>query len=112
MEVMGLAAAISGALLARHSPAVSPSTRAAFAWVSDLHRIRWVRRAGWTMSLGGLALDGLLFALWVSKLPFDTIEKLHLASLAQGLLLNGVLLVAVVGVYRMLLSADNGLTEA
>ena len=105
LEVMGLAAAISGALLARHSPDVCPLTREAFSWVSDGRVLRRVRRAGWALATVGLAIDALLFGVWVSKTPFNIIEKLHLASLAQGFLLDGVLSVAAVSVYRMLLAA-------
>jgi hypothetical protein len=104
LEVVGLIAALGGAVLARHSPDASVSTRESFSWVSDR---RWLRRGllfGVALVLAGLALDGLLFGLWVTNARFNTLERLHLASLAQGLLLDGVLLATAVGMYRMLLS--------
>ena len=104
VEIVGLVAAISGALLARHSPAASASTRASFSWVSDPRSLRGALAAGCALALVGLVLDGFLFGLWVTHATFGTLEKLHLASFAQGLLLEGVLLAAVVSVYRMLLS--------
>jgi hypothetical protein len=108
LEVVGLTAAISGALFACHSPDVSQPTREAFSWVSNERSLRRVRWAGWALAVAGLAVDALLFGLWVSKAPFNVLAKLHLASLAQGSLLDGVLLVSAVGVYRMLLSAAPG----
>jgi hypothetical protein len=108
LEVVGLTSAISGALFACHSPDVSQPTREAFAWVSDERSLRRVRWAGLALAVAGLAVDALLFGLWVSKAPFNVMAKLHLASLAQGSLLDGVLLVSAVGVYRMLLSAAPG----
>jgi hypothetical protein len=109
LEVVGLVAAISGALLARHSPSASTPTREAFAWVSDPIWLRRTLRVGVVLVGGGLLLDALLFGLWISNARFNGLEKLHLASLAQGLLLDGVLLATVVGVYRMLLSENRGI---
>jgi hypothetical protein len=111
LEVVGLVAAISGAFMGRYSPAVSSATRASFSWVSDQRWLCRLRRAGCALGLVGLALDAFLFGLWVTSTPFSTIEKLHLASLAQGLLLDGVLLVAVISLYRMLLSGDYRLPD-
>jgi hypothetical protein len=106
LEVVGLVAAVSGALLARHSPAASAPTRDSFSWVSDPGCLRRTLLIGVGLAGAGLALDALLFGLWVTNAHFNAIQKLHLASLAQGLLLDGVLLAAAVGVYRMLLSEE------
>lgn len=106
LEVVGLVAAISGALLARHSAAASESTRESFSWVSDPICLRWILLIGVALACAGLALDGLLFGLWVTKAHLNPVQKLHLASVAQGLLLDGVLLAAAVGVYRMLLAEE------
>lgn len=104
LEVVGLVGAITGALLARHSPSASAPTRESFSWVSNPIWLRRILRIGMTLVLAGLALDALLFGVWVTKARFNATDKLHLASLAQGLLLDGVLLATVIGVYRMLLS--------
>ena len=104
LEVVGLLAAISGALLGRFAPGASSSTRESFAWVSDPRWIGGLRLVGALLALAGLALDGVLFVVWVTAGRFSAGEKLHLASVAQGMLLDGVLLVAVISVYRLLLS--------
>jgi hypothetical protein len=106
LEVIGLAAAISGAFLARHSPATTAATRESFSWVSDRQWLRRARRGGYALICAGLALDVLLFDLWVTNARLNVLEKLHLASMAQGLLLDGVLMVVAISVYQMLLSAD------
>jgi hypothetical protein len=106
LEVVGLVGAISGALLARHSPSASAPTRESFSWVSNPLWLRWILRVGMTLAVAGLALDALLFEVWVTNARFNATDKLHLASLAQGLLLDGVLLATVIGVYRMLLSEN------
>lgn len=112
LGVVGLVAAISGALLARHSPSASAPTRESFSWVSDPV---WLRRnllVGIALVCAGLVLDGVLFGMWVTNARLSAPEKLHLASLAQGLLLDGVLLAAVIGVYRMLLSQTSGIRSS
>jgi hypothetical protein len=101
LVVLGLVFAMSGALLARYSPTVAPGTRSAFMWVSDPLRIRQAWRAGLGLLLVGVTLEVVLFVLWLSDATVSAYTRLHLASLAQGLLLCGVLLVAGVGMYSL-----------
>jgi hypothetical protein len=101
--VLGLIATLSGALLAYHSPAASARTRAAFAWVGDPRFLRCARDTGAALALVGLAVDGLLFGEWISGAPSDPTSEMHIAGVAQGLLLTGTIMVAFAGLYRLLI---------
>jgi hypothetical protein len=103
--VGGLLALMSGAFLARYSPSASSTTKARFGWVSDRRTALRLQRAGDGLALVGVAADAVLFALWVQHSPVASIEKLHLASMAQGLLLCGLLLAMAMRIYRLILSA-------
>ena len=107
LVVVGLLAAMSGALVARHSAAASAPTRESFSWVSDPNCLRWMMLIGVALACAGLALDALLFDFWVTNAHFNPLQKLHLASLAQGLLLDGILLGAAVAVYRVVLAEES-----
>jgi hypothetical protein len=103
--VTGLLALMSGAFLARYSPSASSTTRVRFAWVSDERTALRLQRGGDLAALIGVSIDAVLFGLWVMHSPVDSIEKLHVASMAQGVLLDGLLLAMAMRIYRLILSA-------
>lgn len=105
--VVGLLAALSGALLARYHPSASRHTRDSFAWVSDPVFVRRAVRTGVGLAATALAVDGFLAWLWLSGAAVNPQDKLHVASVAQGLLLAGILLASVMGVVRLVLSAGS-----
>jgi hypothetical protein len=103
--LLGTIAALSGAMLARHSADTGPATRARFSWVSDhyfIHRAQWI---GVGLVVTGVFLEATLAVLdhWHSDI--EVMDRIHLASMAQGLLLEGVMLAAAMGVYRLILSS-------
>lgn len=104
LVVLGLVSATSGALLARFSPTAAPRTREAFLWVSSERTIRVAWRAGAGLAIAGVALEGILFALWITNANVSAYSRLHLAGIAQGLILCGALMAATVGIYRLVMA--------
>lgn len=101
--VLGVSAALSGALLARSSPFSSPAVQERFAWVERPVFLRRAMSLGFVVAATGLALDGLLFFVWVATPRTNDALRIALGAFAQALLLTGVIVVAVLAVYRLLL---------
>lgn len=107
-EVLGLISAMSGALFARYSGWVGQSIRVKFAWVSDktvMHRLQF---AGIFLALLGLAINVALFVNELGPSVATVDFRLHWASLAQGLTLDGAILAVGIGVYRLLVGSRIG----
>jgi hypothetical protein len=110
--VLGLTAALGGAVLAHHSPTAPPRVRRAFAWVADPEFGRWTLRAGTALGLAGLSLDAALLVAWLRATSMPLYERLTFAGLAQAMLLSGTLLAAFALLYRMLTSGATAETSA
>jgi hypothetical protein len=52
-----------------------------------------------------VAADAILFGLWVGHSAVNSTDKLHLASMAQGLLLDGMLLAVAMRIHRLVLAS-------
>lgn len=102
LVVLGLLGSLSGALLARHSPSASLRTRQRFAWVDQPRFLIGGPRLGVALVAIGVILEGLLFIAWVSHTTLSQSLRMHLAGIAQGLLLTGTILAAVVAMYRLI----------
>ena len=102
LMVVGLVSALGGAVLARFSPSASPHTRVTFKWVSSRPATAKILAFGVGAAAVGLALDIILFVLWINHATTSAATKLHVASLAQGLLLDGILLAVAAGMFRLM----------
>lgn len=111
LVVFGLLGLLSGALLARNAPSASPSTRARFSWVDRPSFLRRAITVGLAVTLTGIALEAVLFWMWRTNSGASADARLHLAALAQGMLLSGTILAVVLGVYRLVINEHTGLSN-
>jgi hypothetical protein len=85
--VLGLQAALAGIVLANSSSLVGEHVRRAYGWVNSRHFAPACVWLGALVLVTGLALDGALFAAWLSGRTGEA--ALAVASVAQGLLICG-----------------------
>lgn len=90
--VLGTQAVLAGAVLAYRLAAISGRDCSWFGFVGRPAFPRTCLKAGTAAGLAGLALDGALFATWISQGPTPS-RALALAALAQSLLIVGASLV-------------------
>ncbi len=108
LVVLGLLGALAGALLARNAPSASLATRRRFAWIDRPGVTRVGIIAGVAAAVAGLVLEVVLFWMWRADSAVSAAIRLHLAALAQGLLLAGTILAVVLGVYRIVVDEHRG----
>lgn len=97
---LGLIAALSGAVMSRYSRWATSITRQQFAWVNRRRTQRQLQLLGVLLFAGGSGIDLSLFLTWLSHGNRKSLSSIPLASLAQGLLLDGTLLFVGVGLFR------------
>jgi hypothetical protein len=87
--VLGMEAVLAGAVLA-HSSSVTPTgVGQRFAFVGKSNFPRRCVQVGAAMALVGLALNVLLFLLWLGDRTRTTLSHFGLASLSQSLIIVG-----------------------
>ncbi len=106
--VVGAQMLLAGCVLAHRSSLLAGATRRRFAFVGRPGFPRWCMRGGLIGAWLGLAIDGVLFIVWILGLPAPAIG-VPLASLAQTLLITGST-VAVFGLITRL-TLDRRRTE-
>lgn len=98
--VLGLLATLTAALLGYHSPNASPKVRRRFSWISTTRFRRTAQFCGAGLLAFGIGLNGFLFLAWIGE---DTPAKAaQMASLAQGAILAGAILIVFTVLYRVL----------
>lgn len=106
LVVLGLLGTLSGALLARNAPTSSAKTRERFAWVDRPRVLRYGLELGTFVAVTAALLEIALFFMWRSGSRYSAELRLHLAAVAQGMLLAGTILAAIAGVYRLVSDED------
>jgi hypothetical protein len=101
--VLGTMAALSGAVIAHHSPLARISrTRDRFSFVSESRFARGVALTGSLQLAVGLGIDLVLFVVWITN-ETPPSRALALAGLAQALVITGAVLLAFALVYRLVI---------
>lgn len=106
LVVLGLLGTLSGALLARNAPTSSATTRERFAWVDRPRVLRYGLELGILVAVVAALLEIALFFMWRGGSRYSPELRLHLAAVAQGMLLAGTILAAIAGVYRLVTDED------
>jgi hypothetical protein len=73
--------------------------------LSDAPSAQRLQRIGVGLAFAGVVVDAILFLLWIGHSPVTSADKLHLASMAQGLLIDGLLLALTMRIHRLLLAS-------
>ncbi len=87
--VIGVQALLAGALLANRSPVTSPGVERRYRFVSSPNFPNWCLGAGVLSVAGGLAINLVLFFVWLSNDELSPTRNLGWASLAQSLIIVG-----------------------
>jgi hypothetical protein len=99
--VVGVQALLAGSVIGYQSSLTVPHRR--FAFVGTSHFLRRCTAGGILAAAAGIAVDGVLFVLWVRGGP-EPSRAPQLAALAQGLIIVGVTAVAYGFVTRLILN--------
>ncbi len=99
--VLGTMAALSGAVLAHHSPLTRPDVMRHFSAVGEKKFALGCAAIGGLTLATGLAIDLVLFAVWIAS-ESSPAHALALAGLAQSLVITGATLAAFGLMYRVL----------
>ncbi len=99
--VLGTMAALSGAVLAHHSPLIRPDVMRHFSVVGEKKFALGCAAIGGLTLTTGLAIDLVLFAVWIAS-ESSPAHALALAGLAQSLVITGATLAAFGLMYRVL----------
>ncbi len=104
--VLGTMAAVSGAVVAYHSPLLRTDVARYFSIVGRDRFPAWCITAGVVALLTGLGIDLVLFAIWVTKGSSPS-RALALAGIAQSLIIAGAALGGFGLIYRVLVRQSN-----
>jgi glycosyltransferase involved in cell wall biosynthesis len=92
--VLGLMAALSGALVALHSPSSPPRVRRMFSWVAERHFHRLAKRCALVLGCGGAGLEVALALVWLNVNARSFPQQSVLAGLAQAMIIGSAILLA------------------
>ncbi|MGH9043996.1 MAG: glycosyltransferase family 2 protein [Acidimicrobiales bacterium] len=92
--VLGLIAALGGALLAFHSPSSPAGVRRMFSWIADPIFHMNVRRFACLLGIGGLLLETALLFTWLHGGIGAIYQRMVLAGLGQTVILGSAILLA------------------
>ncbi len=102
---LGMISSMCGAVMAHHSHWATASTRSHFSWITRETAQNRLRLVGILCIIVGIAIDAALFFKRIDLGSKQSLANVPLAGLAQGLLLDGILLFGAVGVYRFFMSS-------
>ena len=103
---LGLISSLCGAVMAYHSHWATASTRSHFSWIAREAGQNRLRLVGILCVVIGVVIDVALFIEWIDSGSQKSLANVPLAGLSQGLLLDGILLLGAVGVYRFFMSSN------
>ena len=98
--VLGTMAALSGAVIAHHSPLARLYRTRGFGFVSERRFAIGSIAVGTAMLATGLGINLVLFVIWITN-ETSPIRALALAGLAQALVITGAILAAFGLIYRV-----------
>jgi glycosyltransferase involved in cell wall biosynthesis len=87
--VLGVQAVLAGAVLAHHSSLAAPGVRRRLQFMSHERFLNACFAVGVALVAAGLAINFVLFILWVDDSSISPLRSLSSASLAQSLIIVG-----------------------